>query len=159
MILPGHDFVVYFNLQIIPMSLDELKTNIRSEDGTDMDVHSHLIPAITMVGKETGLSGEGILVPQVSDSLAKDSGLGILPMILAHGGNAVQVPATSIMKQELFNFLRAVVKPVRFKNLSEWDPVFTEATWPAPPLPSVMWPAPDVALRNAEEGRRIRPFP
>ena len=85
------------------MSLEELKTNISKMP--DLDIHSHLIPAITMVGKETGLPVEGTLVPQVSDSLAKDSSMGILPMILAHGGNTVQVPATSAMKQELFSLI------------------------------------------------------
>ena len=155
MILPGHDFSVFFNLQIIPMSLDELKTNMGSEEGADVNLQSHLIPAITLVGKETGLPAEGMLVPQVSDNLAKDSGLGILPMILAHGGNGAKVPATSVMKQELFLFLRAVIKPLRLKNRAEWDPVFSQPSWTPPPCPSVMWPAPDGALRSAEEGRKF----
>ena len=96
-----------------------------------------------------------MLVPQVSDNLAKDSGLGILPMILAHGGNGAKVPATSVMKQELFLFLRAVIKPLRLKNRAEWDPVFSQSPWTPPPPPSVMWPAPDGALRSAEEGRKF----
>ena len=87
------------------MGLEELKSNCRDMD--EADVHSHVIPAITLVGKETGLTSEAVLVPQVSDSLGKDSGMGVLPMILAHGGNAVQVPSTADMKQELFTFLQA----------------------------------------------------
>ena len=133
------------------MSLEELKSNCR--DMEDTDVQSHVIPAITLVGKETGLTSEAVLVPQVSDTLGKDSGMGVLPMNLAHGGIAVQVPPTVEMKQELFTFLRAVVKPFRLKNRDEWDPAFDSDSWNPPPLPGVMWPAPDSTVRNAEEGR------
>ena len=45
------------------MSLEELKTNI--SEMPDLDIHSHQIPAINMVDKETGLPAEGTLVPQV----------------------------------------------------------------------------------------------
>ena len=76
-------------------------------------------------------------------------------MILAHGGNAVQVPSTAEMKQELFNFLRAVVKPARLRNREEWNTAFDSDTWSPPPLPGVMWPAPDSVVRDAEEGRII----
>ena len=131
------------------MGLEELKSNCREMEETD--AQSHVIPAITLVGKETGLTSEAVLVPQVSDTLGKDSGMGVLPMILAHGGNAVQVPSTAEMKQELFNFLRAVVKPVRLRNREEWNTAFDSDTWSPPPLPGVMWPAPDSVVRSAEK--------
>ena len=145
-LLLGVDLTVYVAFQLIPQSLEVLRESLLMENGTPaMDPQSPMIPAIWLAGKDTGLqnNARGRLVPGVSDTLAKDSGLGVVPLIFCEGGLALAPPPLAAVKFELWSFLRKSLKPANFPDAEGWLKEFEKDDWAHPTAPILQWPEPD----------------
>ena len=154
-IMLGMDLTVYISLQLIPQSLPALRDSLVGAEGTPvMDPQCPSIPAISIIGKDTGMAsnGKGLLVPAVSEVLAKNSGLGICPLLFSEGGLSLPAPALSVMKNELFSFLRRAVRPKNIPDANAWMVEFQKDQWEYPPVPTLRWPAPDPVQNRVAEG-------
>ena len=154
-VLVGAEQSIYFRFQIIPQALDDLRGSLLGDDGVPvLQPQCPSIPAITLVGKDTGLrfNGKGKLVPEETQDFATGSGMGVVPMLWSEGGVAHAPPPLAAIKSEVWNFLRRAVQPASYTSATALMEAVKSPEWPAPTTPSVQWPVPNPVQDMVNEG-------